>query len=81
MSPINVVWLFLLALTVVFAVLALSKIIVNVGAGQIAILEKRFVGSPLAAGRVFALGDEVGIQAEDLPPGLHFISGRSSGAS
>jgi len=73
MSPINVVWLFLLALTVFFAIVALSKVIVNVGASRIAILEKQFIGQPLAAGRVFALGSEVGTRAEYLLPGLHFI--------
>lgn len=51
----------------------LSKFLVNVGANEIAIIERRFFGSTLAPGRVFALGNEVGMSAAYLAPGLHFI--------
>lgn len=51
----------------------LSRWIVNVGPTQIAIVERRFVGKELEAGRAFAAQGEVGIQAEYLNPGLHLI--------
>lgn len=47
---------------------------VNVGPTQIAILERRYIGKELAAGRVFAADGEVGIQARYLSPGLHFVA-------
>lgn len=56
-----------------FALVMLSKFLVNVGANQIAITERRFFGRELEAGRVFALGNEVGLRATYLAPGLHFI--------
>jgi regulator of protease activity HflC (stomatin/prohibitin superfamily) len=52
----------------------LSKILVNVGADQIAVAERRFIGMPLEGGRVFALPGRIGMQARYLPPGLHFIA-------
>ena len=51
----------------------LTRWIVNVGGTEIAILERRFIGQELEAGRAFATGGEVGIQARYLAPGLHFI--------
>ena len=51
----------------------LTRWIVNVGPTQIAITERRYLGKELEAGRVFAAGGEVGIQARYLNPGLHFI--------
>lgn len=65
---------------VVPAVLALivvvtlgSRWIVNVGPTRIAITERRYLGEKLPAGRAFAAKGEIGIQAEYLAPGLHFI--------
>jgi hypothetical protein len=40
----------------------LAQFLVNVGANQVAILERRFIGRELAPGRVFGLAGEVGIQ-------------------
>lgn len=54
-------------------ILILKKFLVNVGSDEIAIIERRFVGENLSPGRVFALGKQVGLKAEYLPPGLHFI--------
>ncbi len=59
-------------LLVLGAVLA-SNFLVNVGADEIAIVERRFIGKELEAGRVFALDNQVGLRAEYLSPGLHFI--------
>lgn len=47
--------------------------LVNVGAKEVAVMERRFFGRTLSPGRVFALGDEVGMRAQYLAPGLHFI--------
>lgn len=57
---------------IVFLVI-LSRILVNVGAREIAIKERRFLGAKMPPGRVVATAGEVGIQADVLKPGLHFI--------
>src|SRR6476660_10181821 len=46
---------------------------VNVGAREIAIKERRYFGGRMPQGRVVATEGEVGIQAEVLKPGLHFV--------
>ena len=47
--------------------------VVNVGGDEVALLERRWSGKPMAQGRVIALSDEIGVQARTLPPGLHFL--------
>jgi uncharacterized membrane protein YqiK len=47
--------------------------LVNVGAREIAIKERRYVGAKMPPGRVVATEGEVGIQADVLKPGLHFV--------
>jgi uncharacterized membrane protein YqiK len=49
------------------------RIFVNVGAREIAIKERRYVGAKMPPGRVIATEGEVGIQADVLKPGLHLI--------
>ncbi len=51
----------------------LNRILVNVGAREIAIKERRYFGSKMPPGRVVATEGEVGIQADVLKPGLHLI--------
>src|SRR5947199_10741585 len=51
----------------------LRKFFVNVGAREIAIKERRYFGAKMPPGRVVATEGEVGIQADVLKPGLHFI--------
>src|SRR5215831_3289104 len=51
----------------------LSRILVNVGAREIAIKERRYIGAKMPPGRVVATEGEVGIQADVLKPGLHLI--------
>src|SRR5215471_20992005 len=58
-------------LIVVFSVL--RRVLVNVGAREIAIKERRYLGSKMPPGRVVATEGEVGIQADVLKPGLHII--------
>src|SRR5712692_4360890 len=51
----------------------LRRIFVNVGAREIAIKERRYLGRRMPPGRVVATEGEVGIQADVLKPGLHMI--------
>src|SRR5262252_3725818 len=53
--------------------LILRQIFVNVGAREIAIKERRYVGRRMPPGRVVATEGEIGIQADVLKPGLHLI--------
>jgi uncharacterized membrane protein YqiK len=57
----------------VLLLIILSRIFVNVGAREIAIKERRYFGRRMPPGRVVATEGEVGIQADVLKPGLHFI--------
>src|SRR6266852_2840545 len=54
-------------------VVILRRIFVNVGAREIAIKERRYLGRRMPPGRVVATEGEVGIQADVLKPGLHLI--------
>jgi len=70
------VWIFnhyqyLIALAVLLVLLYNSVVIV--GGNEIALIERRWFGSKMPQGRVVALGNEVGIQARTLGPGLHFL--------
>jgi uncharacterized membrane protein YqiK len=60
------------AALVVFVVIV-RRWLVNVGAREIAIKERRYVGAKMPPGRVVATEGEVGIQADVLKPGLHFV--------
>jgi uncharacterized membrane protein YqiK len=60
------------AALVIFIVIV-RRWLVNVGAREIAIKERRYVGSKMPPGRVVATEGEVGIQADVLKPGLHFV--------
>jgi len=50
-----------------------KRTFVNVGAREIAIKERRYIGAKMPPGRVVATEGEVGIQADVLKPGLHLI--------
>src|SRR5580765_7619632 len=52
----------------------LRRIFVNVGPREIAIKERRYLGRRMPPGRVVATEGEVGIQADVLKPGLHFLN-------
>ena len=69
-----VVWGIVLSiLAIAFLYFMVTRWVVNVGATQIAITERRFSGRRLPAGRVFAANGEVGIQAAYLAPGMHLV--------
>ena len=61
-----------LALLILFLMIV-KRIFVNVGAREIAIKERRYLGAKMPPGRVVATEGEVGIQADVLKPGLHLI--------
>ena len=70
--PFVVPLMFIIALLVV-AMLILRLFFVSVKAREIAIKERRYLGRKMPPGRVVAVEGEVGIQADVLKPGLHFI--------
>src|ERR1041384_2099631 len=61
-----------IVLLVIFLTIV-KRIFVNVGAREIAIKERRYLGRKMPPGRVVATEGEVGIQADVLKPGLHLI--------
>ncbi|MET0623866.1 MAG: SPFH domain-containing protein [Pyrinomonadaceae bacterium] len=67
--PIAVIGLVALIAVVVL----IRRWLVNVGAREIAIKERRYLGAKMPPGRVVATEGEVGIQADVLKPGLHFV--------
>src|SRR5712664_3850292 len=67
-------YLFVAAFLLVVLLIILSRILVNVGAREIAIKERRYLGRRMPPGRVVATEGEVGIQADVLKPGLHFLN-------
>ena len=60
-------------IALVVLVFIFSRVLVNVGAREIAIKERRYVGRKMPPGRVVAIEGEVGIQADVLKPGMHLI--------
>lgn len=46
----------------------------NIPQGKIGIVERRWLGKRITTGRVFATGGEIGIEAQYLKPGPHFIA-------
>ncbi|MGH9753006.1 MAG: SPFH domain-containing protein, partial [Blastocatellia bacterium] len=70
LSPVT----YLVAIFGLFVLLLLlTKFLANIGAEEIAIKERRYIGSRMPPGRVVATEGEVGIQADVLKPGLHVI--------
>src|SRR5215216_2315538 len=65
--------LFLVFVLLIVFLVIVNRIFVNVGAREIAIKERRYVGAKMPPGRVVATEGEVGIQADVLKPGLHLI--------
>ena len=50
-----------------------TRFLVNVGSQEVAVKERRYIGKRMPQGRVIATEGEVGIQADVLKPGLHFV--------
>lgn len=58
----------------ILVIMAVRRIVVNVGAREIAIKERRYFGAKMPPGRVVATAGEVGIRADVLKPGLHLLA-------
>jgi uncharacterized membrane protein YqiK len=73
----NSVPLILIGVAVVVALLVLwyivTRFLVNIGAKEVGIKERRYFGRRMPQGRVVATDGEVGLQADILKPGLHFV--------
>ncbi len=65
--------LFIAFVLLIAFLIIVKRIFVNVGAREIAIKERRYLGAKMPPGRVVATEGEVGIQADVLKPGLHLI--------
>src|SRR6476646_5418738 len=50
-----------------------TRFLVNIGAKEVGIKERRYFGRRMPQGRVVATDGEVGLQADILKPGLHFV--------
>jgi uncharacterized membrane protein YqiK len=50
-----------------------TRFLVNIGAKEVGIKERRYMGRRMPQGRVVATDGEVGLQADVLKPGLHFV--------
>lgn len=73
-DPVTLFAVLIVGFIVLITVLIiLRRIFVNVGAREIAIKERRYLGRRMPPGRVVATEGEVGIQADVLKPGLHLI--------
>jgi uncharacterized membrane protein YqiK len=69
--------LIILGVIVIIALVLLwyivTRFLVNIGAKEVGIKERRYFGRRMAQGRVVATDGEVGLQADILKPGLHFV--------
>lgn len=73
-NPTTIIVLGVLALIVLGVIwYVVTRFLVNIGATEVGIKERRYFGRKMAQGRVVATEGEVGIQAEVLKPGLHFV--------
>src|SRR2546429_3939143 len=72
MTVVPILFVGIVALIVLIVIL--RRIFVNVGPREIAIKERRYLGRRMPPGRVVATEGEVGIQADVLKPGLHFLN-------
>lgn len=63
------------ALLIVLGILwyLVTRFLVNIGAKEVGIKERRYFGRRMPQGRVVATDGEVGLQADILKPGLHFV--------
>ncbi len=50
-----------------------TRFVVNIPAGKIGIVERKYAGKKLTTGRVYATNGEIGIEAQYLKPGIHLL--------
>src|SRR5256885_227298 len=61
----------LIAVAVIWYVV--TRFLVNIGAKEVGVKERRYLGRRMPQGSVVATDGEVGLQADILKPGLHFV--------
>ncbi|HOX28555.1 MAG TPA: SPFH domain-containing protein, partial [bacterium] len=66
-------YLCVFAIILILFIVSASTFIKLVGGGEIAVLERRWLGKKMPSGRVIAMANEVGVQARTLGPGLHVL--------
>src|SRR5262245_41233588 len=64
-------WLLGFLIVLVLVIFSVSGIVI-IGERQVGIIVKKFAARSLAPGRLIALNNEAGYQADTLAPGLHF---------
>src|SRR4029078_11474077 len=72
----NLPLIFLIAAVVIGLLIVwyiVTRFLVNIGAKEVGIKERRYFGRRMPQGRVVATDGEVGLQADILKPGLHFV--------
>jgi uncharacterized membrane protein YqiK len=60
-------------LAAVFVIVLLISTILIVGGKEVKILERRWIGKEMPKDRVFAMSNEIGVQARAKGPGLYFL--------
>ena len=75
MSPdlVHLLTTYYLYIAIPVVLILLFRSIVVVGGTEIAVVERRYLGTKMPQGRVIAQANEIGIQARTLGPGLHFL--------
>ncbi len=72
--PAEVIVLVVLAVLGFFIFVAiLRRFMRNIPQGKIGIVERKYSGNKMTTGRVYATNGEIGIEAQYLKPGLHFL--------
>ena len=64
----------LICAAVLFFLALLFSSLLIVGGREIKVLERRWFGRQMPKDRVFAMSDEIGIQARTKGPGLYFLT-------
>lgn len=73
MTPYSVFIVTLVVAAVIFFLILLFSSLLIVGGREIKILERRWFGKQMPKDRVFAMSNEIGIQARTKGPGLYFL--------
>ena len=72
-TPYSILILTLIGIGVIFLLTLVFSSILIVGGREIKILERRWFGKQMPKDRVFAMSNEIGIQARTKGPGLYFL--------
>jgi uncharacterized membrane protein YqiK len=73
MTPYSVFIVTLIVVAVIFFLILVFSSLLIVGGREIKILERRWFGKQMPKDRVFAMSNEIGIQARTKGPGLYIL--------